>query len=140
MACGTKDDNMLDIPPTSTPVYGSIDSMQLNHFDLWELSTMSLIPVRDLSLTRAHAQAFVELPALLKGLPNTGSPYSGFRGLERLRLSPMLSYEDTWRRLGEETRQAYEELKVACVQRGIELSLDAVESTSFHDQICMYIG
>lgn len=140
MACGTRDENMLDIPPTSTPVRGSIDSMQLNHFDPWEVSTMSLIPVRELSLTRAHALAFAELPTILEGLPNTDSSHIGFRGLERLRLSPKLSIEETWRRLDEGTKQAYDELKEACVQREIELSLDAVESTTSHDRICTYIG
>ena len=140
MACGTRDDNILDVPPTSTPVHGSIDSLRLNHFDPWELSTVSIIPVRDLSLTRAHPMAFVELPTLLKGLPDTGSSHVGFRGLERLRMSQKLSFEHTWRLREEGTRQAYEELKTACVERGIELSLDAVESTSSHDRICAYVG
>jgi hypothetical protein len=138
MACGTTDDNVLDVPTTFTPVHGSIDSMRIDHFDQWELSAMSLIPVRDLSLTRAHAQAFVDLPTILMmGLVNS---HIGFKGLKRLRLSPKLSLEDTWGKLDEEIRQAYEELKEACVQRGVELSLDAVGSTSSHDRVCTYIG
>ena len=141
MACGTTDDDVLDVPPTSTPVHGSIDSMRLNHFDPWELSAMSIIPVRDLSLTRAHAQAFLELPLILMmGLGNTDNTHIGFKGLKRLRLSPKLSLEDNRIVLDEPIRQAYEDLKEACVQRGVELSLDAVESTSSHDRVCTYIG
>ena len=111
MTCGTRDDNILDVPPAPTPVHGSIDSLRLNHFDPWGLSAVSIIPVRDLSLTRAHAMAFLELPTLLKGSPDTGSSHVGFRGLEWLRMSQKLSFEDTWRRLDEGARQAYEELK-----------------------------
>ena len=141
MACGTTDTSTLDTPPTSTPVHGSIHSLHFNHFNPWELSAMSLIPVRDLSLTRAHPHAFLELPTLLmKALPNTDRSYIAFRGLERLRLSPKLSSEDTWKELGAGIRQVYEDLKEACALRGIELSLDAVESTSSHDRVCKYIG
>jgi hypothetical protein len=141
MACGSSNDNMLDIPPTSTPVHGSIDSMQFNHFDPWELSAISVIPVQDLSLTRAHARAFADLPTLLvKGLPNLDSPDIRFKGLKRLRLSPRLALEDTGRGLGEGIKHAYEELKGVCVERGIEISLDAVESTSSHDRVCKYVG
>ena len=141
MACGTTDDNVLDVPPTSAPVHGSIGSIRLNHFDPWELSALSLIPVRELSLTRAHAQAFLELPTILMmGLGNTENTHIGFKGLKRLRLSPKLLLEDTRMSRDEEIRQAYEDLKEACVQRGVELSLDAVESTSSHDRVCTYIG
>jgi len=141
MACGTTDDNVLDIPATATPVHGLVHSMRLNHFDPWELSAMSLIPVRDLSLTRAHAQAFVDLPTILMmGLANTDNLHIGFKGLERLRLSPKLLLDDTWRRLDGEIKRAYEDLKEACAQRRVELSLDAVESTSSHDRVCTYIG
>jgi hypothetical protein len=141
MACGTPDDNVLDVPRTSTPVHGSIDSLRLDHFDPWELSAMSLIPVRDLSLTRAHAYAFAGLPTLLMmGLANTDNSHIGFKGLERLRLSPKLLLEDTWKSLDGGIRQTYEDLKEACMQRGVELSLDAVESTSSHDSEFRYIG
>ncbi len=141
VACGTTDDNMLDVPTTSTPVRGSIGSMRLNHFDPWELSALSLVPVRDLSLTRAHAQAFLELPTILMmGLGNTESTHIGFKGLKRLRLSPKLWLDDILMSLDVEIRQAYKDLKEACVQRGVELSLDAVESASSHDRDCTYIG
>jgi len=141
MACGTTDDNVFDVPSTSTPVHGSIDSLRIDHFDQWELAAMSLIPVRDLSLTRAHAQAFVELPIILMmGLANTVNSHIGFKGLKRLRLSPKLSREETWERLDAGIKQAFEDLKEACVQRGVELSLDAVGSASSHDRVCTYIG
>lgn len=141
MACGTTDDNVLDVPTPSTPIHGSINSMRIDHFDQWELSAMSLVPVRDLSLTRAHAQAFVELPTILMmGLANTDNSHIGFKGLKRLRLSPKLSLEDSWKEVDEEVRKAYEDLKEACAQRGVELTLDAVGSTSSHDRVCTYIG
>lgn len=141
IACGT--DNLHEAYTLSglTLVPVSIDDLHLHHALAWELSVMAFIPVHDMSITRPHPEAFVELPNLLEErLPNTNGSMIGFSGLKRLRLSAKLGLEETWGKFDMSARLAYEELRTRCELRGIELTLDAVEPPSSHDRVCTYIG
>jgi len=141
ISCGTDNlEESYDLPAcTLIPV--SIDNLHLHHPLAWELSVMAFIPVHDMSITRPHPEAFVELPSLLEErLPNTDGSLIGFSGLKRLRLSAKLALDETWEKFDQTAKVAYGLLKERCELRGIELSLDAVEPASSHDRICTYIG
>jgi len=134
IACGLPDDEDIPyIPPIGTPAQGSIDRLRIDHFLLWELSAMSLIPVRDLSLTQICLQAFAELPVLLeKRSSDAGGAYLAFPGLEQLRLSPKLASQEEVSDLDDKTQHAFQELKEVCLRRGLVLSLDADEHLISH--------
>lgn len=141
ISCGADDIEESYTMPAFTLVPISIDNLHLHHPLAWELSVMAFIPVRDMSITRPHPQAFVELPNLLEErLPNTDGSFIGFSGLKRLRLSAKLALDRTWEKFDPSAKLAYEELRERCEVRGIELSLDAVEPASLHDIVCTYIG
>ena len=129
IACGLPDDEDTPyIPPVGTPAQASINRLRIDHFVLWELSAMSFIPVRDLSLTQICPQSFVELPILLeKRSPDPGGVYLAFPGLEQLRLSPKLALQEEIVRLDDTILNAFQDLKGVCSRRGVALSLDADE-------------
>jgi hypothetical protein len=53
---------------------------------------MAFIPVHDMSITRPHPEAFVELPSLLEErFARYRWPIMGFSGLKRLRLECEIS-------------------------------------------------
>ena len=141
ISCGTDDIEESYNLPAFTQIPVSIDDLRLHHALAWELSVMAFISVHDMSITRPHPQAFLELPSLLEEkLPNTDGLFVGFRGLKRLRLSAKLALDGTWEKFDRSAKLAYEELRERCELRGIELSLDAVEPPSLHDLVCTYIG
>ncbi len=129
IACGLPDhEDIPYIPPVGTPAKASIYRLRLDHFLLWELSAMSFIPVRDLSLTQFCPQSFVELPILLeKRSTKPDGGYLAFPGLEQLQLSPKLASQEEVANLGDKARHAFQELKEVCLRRGVVLSLDADE-------------
>lgn len=129
IACGLPDDEDIPyIPPVGTPALASINRLQIDHFVLWELSAMSFIPVRDLSLTQTSLEAFVELPILLeKRSYGPNGTWVAFPGLEHLRLSPALASQEELEELEDRVRYAFQELKEVCLRRGVQLSLDADE-------------
>jgi hypothetical protein len=140
ISCGTDSEESSALSAfTLIPV--SIDDLHLHHPLAWELAAMAFIPVRDMSITRPHPHAFVDLPSLLEErLPSTDGSFIGFNGLKRLRLSAKLALDSTWEKFDRSAKLAYEELRKRCELRGIELSLDAVEPASLHDVVCTYIG
>ena len=141
ISCGTDDMEESHTLPAFTQIPVSIGDLRLHHALAWELSVMAFIPVHDMSITRPHPQAFLELPNLLEErLPNTNGLCTGFRGLKRLRLSAKLALDGTWEIFDRSAKLAYERLRERCELRGIELSLDAVEPPSLHDRVCTYIG
>jgi hypothetical protein len=129
IACGLPDNEDTPyIPRVGTVAQASINRLRIDHFLLWELSAMSFIPVRDLSLTQICPQAFVELPILLeKRSSNPDGAYLAFPGLEQLRLSPKLASQKEVARLDDNIRHALQELKEVCLRRGVALSLEADE-------------
>jgi len=129
IACGLPDDEDVPyIPPVGTPARASINRLQIDHFVLWELSAMSFIPVRELSLTQICIEAFLELPILLdKRSSGPNGTYLAFPGLEHLRLSPKLASQGELEKLEDKLRYAFQELKEVCLRRGVRLSLDADE-------------
>ena len=129
IACGLPDhEDIPYIPPVGTLARASIDRLRIDHFLLWELSAMSFIPVRDLSLTQFCPQSFVELPILLeKRSTKPDGAYLAFPGLEQLRLSPKLASQEEVANLGDKARHAFQELKEVCLRRGVAFSLDADE-------------
>jgi hypothetical protein len=102
---------------------------------------MSRIPVRDLSLTQPELPAFEELSHLLgNGLSDSDITQLGFRGLERLRLSPILAQQEAWDRLDERAGVAYEELQKVCLRRGIQLTCDALKQKACFSTLCRHVG
>lgn len=141
ISCGSDDIEETSTLPAFTRIPVSIDHLHLHHPLAWELAVMAVIPVREMSITRPHPQAFVELPGLLEErLPNTNGALIGFSGLKRLRLSEKLALDRTWEKFDQSAEVAYKALRGRCELRGIELSLDAVEPASLHDLLCTYIG
>ena len=141
ISCGVDHIEESRILPAFTQIPVSIDDLRLHHPLAWELSVMAYIPVLEMSITRPHPQAFLELPNLLEErLPDTDGLSTGFSGLKRLRLSARLASDGTWEKFDRSARLAFEKLKERCELRGIELSLDAVEPASLHDLVCTYIG
>lgn len=125
---------LVHIPePPSSQVFESLERLHFDHVNLQELSTIALLPIQELSLTRINHDAFCKLPTLLEGAPSTsGGVRLGFRGLRRLRLNSKLAYEMSQIRFPAKCRAAYKELRERSLpQRGIQLSLDAVVS-QFH--------
>jgi hypothetical protein len=129
IACGLPNDQDTPyIPPVGTSAQASINRLRIDHFVLWELSAMALIPVRDLSLTQFCPQSFVELPNLLeKQSSGPGGVYMAFPGLEQLRLSPKLAAQEEVVKLDDAIWNAFQDLKGVCSRRGVVLSLDADE-------------
>jgi hypothetical protein len=141
IACGTDNLEESQTLAASTLVPVFLDTLHLHHPLAWELSAMAFIPVHDVSITRPHPDAFVELPSLLEDrLPDTDGTIIGFNGLKQLRLGAKLALDETWVKFDLSAEVAFEELKERCKSRGIELSLDAVEPASSHDRVCTYIG
>ena len=140
IGCGHTETDIPFIPP-SNPVCASIDRLHFDHFSAWELSAMSRIPVRDLSVTQPELPAFVELSNLLaKGLSDADISELGFKGLERLRLSPKLARQDAWKTQDDRAKVAYEELKKVCLRRGIQLSCDAMDQKPCRSIWCGHVG
>lgn len=129
IACGLPgNEDVPYIPPVGTPARASINHLQIDHFVLWELCAMSSIPVRELSLTQIHLEAFVELPILLeKRSSGPNGTHLAFPGLGHLRLSPTLASQGKLDKLEDKLRYAFQELKGVCLRRGVHLSLDADE-------------
>ena len=129
IACGLPDqEDTPYIPPVGTPAQASINRLRIDHFLLWELTAMSSIPVRELSLTQFCPQSFAEFPILLeKRSPRANGAYLAFPGLEQLRLSPSLELQEVVARLNDRDKHAFKELKEVCFRRGVALSLDAEE-------------
>ena len=115
--------------PPSTPVFTSIERMHFDHINAQELSVIALISIEELSLTCITHDAFCRLPMHLEGdLSRCSGTRLGFMGLRRLRLSPKLATEASWKKLPAELKAVYKELRERCLPlRGIQLTLDAVD-------------
>ena len=113
--------------PPSFQVFASLERMHFEQINSQELSTIALLPIQDLSLTRVSHGAFCRLPMLLEGgSSRSGGVQPGFRGLKRLRLDPNFAYKMYGEASSDECKAAYKELcERSLPQRGIELSLDA---------------
>ena len=114
--------------PPSFQLFASLEHLQFDHINLQELSTIALLPVQELSLTRIVHNALCRLPVLLEGgSSSSGGMQPAFRGLRRLRLSPKFADEMPPGRFPKECKAAYKELRERSLpQRNIQLSLDAV--------------
>ena len=120
---------LVHIPePPPFQVFTSLERLHFDHINLQELSTIALLPIQELSLTRIAHNAFCELPLLLEGgLSSFGGMQPGFRGLKKLRLNPKFAHEMPQERFPAECKAAYKELRERSLpQRDIQLSLDAV--------------
>ena len=117
IACGY---SITDIPSAitaSTPNQVTVDRLHLDHMAGWELEALSLISVQELSLTTLFPSDLLRLPALLA---------MGFVGMRKMRLIPRLAALEAWENVSKEAGGGYKELQARCLQRGVQLSFDAV--------------
>ena len=129
IACGYGQGGPHPFPPASTPVETTVDRLHLDHMYGWELKALSLIPVQDLSLTTLFPDDILQLPALLA---------TGFAGMRKMRLIPRMASLESWENVSKEGGVAYKEVQQRCLDRGVQLSFDAVawpNACTWHEHI-----
>ena len=117
IACGYSRTDIPSIPTASTPAQATVDRLHLDHMFGWELEALSFIPVQDLSLTRLFLGDVLQLPALLT---------TGFAGMRKMRLNPRMASLEAWENVSKEAGGVYKEVQERYLQRGVQLSFDAV--------------
>ena len=129
IACGYTHGGPHPFPPASTPVQATVDRLHLDHLYGWELKALSLIPVQDLSLTTLFPVDILQLPALLA---------TGFVGMRKMRLIPRMASLESWENVSKEGGVVYKEVQQRCLDRGVQLSFDAVawpNACTWHEHI-----
>ena len=117
IACGYSQTDIPSVPTASTPNQVTVDRLHIDHMSGWELEALSLIPVQDLSLTRLFPEDLLQLPALLA---------TGFAGMRKMRLIPRMATLEAWENVSKEAGGIHTEVQERCLQRGVQLSFDAV--------------
>jgi len=117
IACGYSRTDIPSVPTASTPAQATVDRLHLDHMSGWELEALSFIPVQDLCLTRLFPRDVLQLPALLT---------TGFAGMRKMRLIPRMASLEAWENVSKDAGGVYKEVQERCLQRGVQLSFDAV--------------
>ena len=117
IACGNSRTGIPPVPTASTAVKATVDHLHLDHMIGWELKALSLIPVQDVSLTTMFPDDILHLPALLA---------TGFEGMRKMRLTPRMALLEPWESVSKEGGAVYKEVQERCLDRGVQLSFDAV--------------
>ena len=129
VACGSSQTGIPPVPPASTAVQATVDRLHLDHMVGWELKALSLIPARDLSLTTLFPDDILQLPALLA---------TGFAGMKKMRLIPRMALLEHWESISKDGGAVYKEVQERCLDRGVQLSFDAVawpNACTWHEHI-----
>ena len=117
VACGYSRTDVPSVPTASTPAQATVHCLHLDHMSGWELEALSFIPVQELSLTRLLPGDVLQLPALLT---------TGFYGMREMRLIPRMASLEAWEDVSKEAGGVYKDVQERCLQRGVQLSFDAV--------------